>query len=290
MSRIPAVTARDPAGAPQQSTAMFRHALCGETLLALPALSQAARLLPPGAVERRVHDARDGAGFRKLAHDPHGLERLAEQGAVDEWVMLTRLETLPAYAGLFDRLLAALHPAIRDRTGHPRDVRGFVFVSAPGTHTPLHFDAEWNVLFQIEGTKTFATLPAHPPFLTLAEREAYHATGENLIAWHPDYAAFAQEHALAPGDALFVPYEAPHYVRNGDAVSISLSVTWQDRWSRDVADAARIGPILRRFGISPHDPLCDQGRPRLRAIASRMVQRAETVSRRLGTARNRQGA
>jgi len=87
--------------------------------------------------------------------------------------MLRGIENLPEYAALLDRLMESLPPAILANTGSPVDIKGFVFLSAPQTHTPLHFDAEYNVLFQVAGTKTFATYPPREPFLSRAEREAY---------------------------------------------------------------------------------------------------------------------
>jgi hypothetical protein len=263
---------------PTQEAARLCHRLCAEPLLTMDALAAAAARLPEGAIERRVHDAADGAGFAILPPLPDLAQRLAEHGPRDEWVMLKKLETLPEYAALFDRLMARLPQAILAATGAPEDLKSFVFLSAPHTHTPLHFDAEYNVLFQVSGTKTFATFPAREPFVTRAAREAYHRTGENLLELTPAHAAGEQQHELAPGDALYVPYCAPHWVRSGPQVSISLSLTWQSAWSRDVADALRIAPMLRRGGFAFADPVLTGRRPRLAALASRMLQRAERLS------------
>jgi hypothetical protein len=188
--------------------------------------------------------------------------------------MLKGIEALPEYAALLDRLMESLPPAILAETGPPVEIKGFIFLSAPHTHTPLHFDAEYNVLFQVAGTKTFATFPAHEPFLTLAERETYHATGENLLAVTRARAGGETRHELVPGDALYVPYCAPHWVRSGPDISISLSLTWQSAWSLDVADALRLGPALKRLGLALPDPALSRRRPRLAALASRIVQRA----------------
>ncbi len=252
---------------------VLRHRLVAEPLLGHAALAAAARELPPAQVERRVHDAADGAGFRHHVNGGDAAAAIASGGDDAAWIMLRGIEQLPAYRALLHRLLAELAPVIAPATGPVRDVKGFVFVSAPGTHTPFHFDAEYNILFQIAGTKVFATCPPAPPFLDLARREAYHLAGENMLAWQPDYAAAEDRHHLTPGDALFVPFAAPHRVLAGDAPSVSLSVTWQSRASRAEAEALALNPVLRRWGLPAHDPSAARGAPWLRAAASRIGQR-----------------
>jgi hypothetical protein len=251
----------------------LRHSLAAEPLLGHAALADAARQLPSRLVERRVHDAADGAGFRHHDDARDAAEAIAAGGAGDAWIMLRGIEQLAAYRALIDRLMDELAPAIGPATGPARDVRGFVFVSAPGTHVPFHFDAEFNILFQIAGTKLFATYPPAPPFLDLAAREAYHRAGENMLDWDPAFATAGQRHSLAPGDALFVPYAAPHWVQAGDTPSISLSVTWQSRASRAVADALALNPLLRRHGMPAYDPASRSHRPWLRAAMARAGQR-----------------
>jgi hypothetical protein len=253
--------------------AVMRHYLAAEPLLGHAALAAAARALPAAQVERRVHDAADGAGFRHHEDGRDAAAAIAAGGDDRAWIMLRGIEQLPAYRALLHRLLAELAPVIGPATGPSRDIKGFVFVSAPGTHTPLHFDAEYNILFQISGTKIFATYPPAPPFLGLAQREAYHLAGENMLAWSQDFAAAEQQHHLTPGDALFVPFAAPHRVLAGDAPSVSLSVTWQSRASRAAGDALALNPVLRRWGLPAHDPAAARGAPWLRAAASRIGQR-----------------
>ena len=253
--------------------AVIRHHLAAEPLLGHAALAAAARELPAAQVERRVHDAADGAGFSHHADGRDPAEAIAAGGDDEAWIMLRGIEQLPAYRALLHRLLAELAPAIAPATGPVRDIKGFVFVSAPGTHTPFHFDAEYNILFQIAGTKVFATCPPAPPFLDLARREAYHLAGENMLSWEPGFAEAEQHHHLMPGDALFVPFAAPHRVLAGDAPSVSLSVTWQSRASRAEAEALALNPVLRRWGLPAHDPAEARGAPWLRAAASRIGQR-----------------
>ena len=77
----------------------------------------------------------------------------------------------------------------------------------------------------------------------------------------------AVQHLLAQGDALFVPYAAPHWVHAGETPSISLSVTWQCRKSRAIADALSLNPLLRRVGLPAYDPVARPSAPRLRDCA-----------------------
>jgi hypothetical protein len=254
---------------------LLRHNLAAEPLLGLPALAEAARALPRQQVERRIHDAANGEAFRLIEADTHPADAIAAGCVDDAWIMLRYIEQLPAYRALFERLLAELAPAIGPATGSASDIKGYVFISAPGTHTPFHFDAEYNILFQIAGDKVFATFPPARPFVDLARREAYHLAGENMLAWRAEYAASAAEHRLSSGDALFVPYCAPHWVHAGDALSVSLSVTWQCRRSRAVADALWLNPVMRRMGLPAYDPEAhpDTHAPWLRAAARRVGER-----------------
>ena len=62
------------------------------------------------------------------------------------------------------------------------------------------------------------------------------------------------EFPLAPGEALYVPVMAPHFVRNCGESSISLSVTWRSEWSYGESDARCFNGVARRYGLSPRPP------------------------------------
>lgn len=277
MSLIDPVSVHGLAAAYPQAPGLLRHYLSDEPLLCHAALADAARRLPPAHVEQRVHDAADGEEFCMITDAIDAAAAIAAGGADKTWIMLRYIEQLPDYHALIHRLLHDLAPAIGAGSGAVRDVKGFVFISAPGTHTPFHFDAEYNILFQIAGDKIFATYPPAPPFLALGQREAYHRSGENMLGWQPDFASVGQQHQLVPGDALFVPHAAPHWVHAGDAPTVSLSVTWQSRASQAGADALALNPLLRRWGLRAYDPASAARTPWLRAAAGRIGQRIGLV-------------
>jgi hypothetical protein len=260
-----------------RSPGRLRHHLAAEGLLGYDALAAAARALPRQHVERRVHNASNGEAFRVLDSDAHLANAIAAGGASSGWIMLRCIEQLPAYRALLERLLAEIAPIIGSATDAVRDIKGFVFICAPGAYTPFHFDAEYSILFQIAGDKVLAAYPPAPPFLDLARRETYHRTGENVLEWTHDYAAMGEQHLLARGDALFVPYAAPHWIHAGYKPSISLSVTWQCRKSRAIADALSLNPLMRRVGLPAYDPVARPSAPWLRAAAGRFGQRIGLV-------------
>ena len=84
--------------------------------------------------------------------------------------------------------------------------------------------------------------------------EAYHAGGRPELPWREEMAAHAMPFPLGPGDAVYVPVMAPHYVANGSEVSVSISITWRSSWSYAEADARAFNAMLRRIGLRPAAP------------------------------------
>ena len=64
----------------------------------------------------------------------------------------------------------------------------------------------------------------------------------------------ARPFALEPGEAVYVPVKAPHWVKNGPEVSISFSITWRSEWSFREEYARRMNALLRKAGLSPPRP------------------------------------
>ena len=86
-------------------------------------------------------------------------------------------------------------------------------------------------------------------------QEAFHL-GEHHrnLPWREEFAALGAPFALAPGAALHVPVKAPHWVKNGPDVSVSLSITWRSEWSYREEYARRMNHLLRRVGVKPRAP------------------------------------
>ncbi len=257
--------------------ACFGHSLAHHPLLTLEALAQAAERMDPARVECRESSNSNGGEFA-FAGNQFGTaaDTIRNIETARRWVMLRFAETLPEYADLLERLIVEMAP-VTGRHGAALRPRAFIFISSPGTLTPFHFDPEFNILFQIAGTKRFATCPVRPPWIDTATQQRFHVDGDNLLAWSPSLQEGAKVHSLEAGSALFVPYKAPHWVEVDAAPSISLSLTWSNRTTLELEAAWQFNAWLDRMGASPSPPPAFPGRARLKAAMRRGAGRLGLV-------------
>lgn len=253
---------------------VLSHHLGRNPLLELPALAELAERLPPASIEYNFADLPIGINGKP---DPTGIpigetiRRIEETGS---WAALKNIEQVPEYHDLLLALLEELRPVIEARTGAMLKPQGFIFITSPGGMTPYHFDPEHNILLQIRGSKVMTQFPAgNSRYAPDEVHESYHTGGGRELAWRDDLLAGGREFALAPGEALFVPVMAPHFVRNGPEPSVSLSITWRSEWSFAEADARAFNGLLRKAGLRPRQPGRWPARNRAKALGWRAWSR-----------------
>jgi hypothetical protein len=253
---------------------VVQHALTDHPLLTFEHLALAVARMNPAHVECRSAGAVNGGAFAMAAPvDQSPAETIRQIGQAGRWVMLRFAEQLPEYAELIDAMLSQMAPIMDPTTGKALKVAAFIFISSPGTLTPYHFDPEFNILFQIVGSKRFAAFPLNEPWLPVAQQEQFHRLEDNLLPWDDSYRAEERVHRLMPGDALFVPYKVPHWVQVDDEPSISISLTWRTEGSIEHDLAWRFNDWLRHHGVRPSAPAPMPARPWARAKAMRLLQR-----------------
>lgn len=232
------------------------HRLGDHPLMALDALAAMAEALPAASVEYNRADLPVGLNGAKAEGNGLGIgDTIRNIASTGSWAALKNIEQVPAYGELLASLLEELRPTIEARTGAMLKPQGFVFVTSPNGVTPYHFDPEHNILLHLMGSKVMTMFPAGDAFYAPDEtHETYHTGGGRELYWRDELAAGGCEWALSPGEALFVPVMAPHFVRNGPAPSVSLSITWRSEWSFAEADARAFNGLLRRNGLSPRAP------------------------------------
>ncbi len=255
-------------------TGILAHCLTDHPLLSREMLALAAQRMDPAHVECRAGDGTNGGEFLHASRVAESAaETIRQIDQAGRWVMLRFAEQLPEYAELIAGLQAEMEPVLAPTTGKALKAVAFIFVSSPGTLTPFHFDPEYNILFQIAGTKRFVTLPPTEPWLPGAPQEQFHRLEDNLLPWDENYRQRETAHRLGPGEALFVPYKVPHWVQVDDEPAISLSLTWRTAGSIEQDLAWRCNDWLRYRGFSPAAPAAMPRRPLLKARSMRLLQR-----------------
>jgi hypothetical protein len=257
-----------------ESPHILRHSLREHPLLAIDALAELGEALPPASIEYNRGDLPIGVDGKPGDTGLTIGETIRGIATSNSWAVLKNIERHLAYAGLLRDLLGEIEAEIVARTGRMMRTQGFIFISSPDAVTPYHFDPEHNILLQLAGTKEMTVFPAGDPrFAPDQVHETYHTGGARELAWRDELTEGGTRFAIAPGEAIFVPVMAPHFVRNGPAPSISLSITWRSEWSFAEADARAFNAVLRRMGLSPRAPRRWPARNLGKAYAWRLLRR-----------------
>lgn len=228
------------------------HTLTEHPLLSVESIARLAERIPADSVEHNHGDvpevlANGDAPQADLA--PGEIARGIDSNGC--WMVLKHIEQDTEYKRLLDETLDEVAPLVADREGGMHHREGFIFLSAPNSVTPSHIDPEHNFLLQVRGWKEmnvgrFTDSQAEQELL-----ERYYSGGHRNLEWRPEEATTFR---LDPGQGIYVPVHAPHYVRNGDSVSVSLSITWYTPALRRNARVHSLNARLRKLGVSPAGP------------------------------------
>ncbi|WP_421990575.1 transcriptional regulator [Qipengyuania sp.] len=254
---------------------VLRHRLRAEERLTLDALAALGEALPPASIEYNRGDLPVGVEGKP---DANGLtigETIRQIVTSNSWAVLKNIEQVPQYQALLMDLLDELRPTIEATTGDMLTPQGFVFISSPNAVTPYHFDPEHNILLQLRGSKVMTQFPAgDPAYAPDTVHETYHLGGPRELPWHDGLLAGGTPFAIEPGEAVYVPVMAPHFVRNGSEPSISLSITWRSEWSYAEAGARCFNGIVRKLGVNPRAPGRWPASNRAKSLAFRAWRKA----------------
>ena len=196
--------------------------------------------------------------------DMSAAETIEKIGSANSWMVLRNIERDPAYREVMEAVLDTVSKAVMRQTGPMLRREAFVFISSPGAVTPFHFDEEHNILIQIEGRKEFTVYSQHDRDLASQEDiEAFHCGAHRNLPVSEEKLARGTAITMEPGDAIYVPPLAPHWVRVlGDEPSLSLSITWRSNASQRMCYLHQINHALRAQGGNPgfpgRNPVADQ--------------------------------
>jgi hypothetical protein len=256
----------------------MRHDLAEHHLFTLPALIELARALPRDHVEYNAGDLDPGVKPEEIpALDMPADEVLRRLETCNAWMVLKRVEAIPAYRALLEDALTGVARGL----GHEdaaaagfRDIQGFVFVSSANATTPFHFDPEENFFVQIRGPKFFHIFDNSDRSLVSEEELEMSPSKHRNTPYRPEFEARAQVFALRPGDGVFVPHLWPHWVRTGNQVSVSMAITWKSPRAERLNTLLRANGVLRGLGLPQPRPGAQPLLDAVKVLAYRVARAA----------------
>jgi hypothetical protein len=234
---------------------VITHSLSDHPLLQLPRLIELARTLPAESVE---YNAGNLSVYQQPELTPrNGLsieETLRQIETCGSWMVLKYVDEDPIYRALLDECLDQMQPAIEAVAPGMMRRRAFIFVSSPGATTPYHVDYEHNFLLHMRGKKMMTVWDGEDrSVMSELERERMVTGGHRNLPYQDDFAAKGRVFDLRPGMGLHVPLSSPHYVKVGDEVSISLSITFLTKPGERVRALHTTNAFLRSRGLVPSE-------------------------------------
>lgn len=267
----------------------FPHGLAGHELFTIPRLARLGEtiLASPAPGRFSAYDARSavtGTKFHLMEHGERVADTIRGLDQAGVWMKLSMAhEADPDYAELLEGIIDELE----DLSGYPlrRETTWktmTIFMASPGIVTPYHIDHECNFLMQIQGEKDVALYdPLDRSLLTAPEIERFYAGAGSVDAatWRDELAHSGTVFRLVPGRAVHHPPLAPHWVKNGDNVSVSVSIGFCLRELDRRAHVWQANYCLRRLGLRPREPGVWAAADRLKHAAIRAVSTRNTSDR-----------
>jgi hypothetical protein len=236
---------------------VFQHHLSDHPLFQLPRLIELAR----STAATRADDLYYDAGVQDIGQRwgtapvafpvDEAIDRIENAGA---WIVLKRADADPTYAALLDRCMSdILEVSGRELERKMRRKEVIVFITSPNRLTTYHIDSENNFLLQLSGRKEINLFrPEDREVTTEQEIERFYSIDSNAATYKPELQDRPEVLTMEPGVGVH-PLNAPHWLKNGDNISISVSINYHG-YDSERAAIYRTNHYLRRLGVNPTPP------------------------------------
>jgi hypothetical protein len=150
---------------------------------------------------------------------------------------------------VFEQVLSELGRLDRGRIAR---LESAILISSGSTTTPVHFDPEIAFFSQIEGEKFYHIFP--PCCAREADLERFYVRGRidvapvDLDRLDPQAEKVFR---LLPGSGFHQPQNSPHWVRTGEARSVSYTFVFETEESRARGRIRAYNYGMRKVGLSP---------------------------------------
>jgi hypothetical protein len=202
-------------------------------------------------------------------------DRVDNAGA---WILMKRVQKDPDYNDLLVQCLEEVQRLSgRQIDQDKKSQEAIIFLTSPHRVTSYHIDRECNFLMQVRGDKEISVFDRNDrDVLPEAELETFWSKDNNAGVYKPQYQDRAHVFVMRPGTGVHIPVNSPHWLKNGNNVSISLSISYQYKdWRRKYVFQANY--YLRKMGVNPTPP----GKSALLDNAKRLVVQVGLNSKKL---------
>ncbi|MEH6559220.1 MAG: cupin-like domain-containing protein [Oceanicoccus sp.] len=239
---------------------IFTHSLVDHPLLQMDQIRKLVKRTPKDRIAFSAGEKPESAdiGTSHIYHkSEHSLEyAIDNMENVDAYLFIDSPEKDPQFNQLFQDIKVDLDRFCQKNGYRLWEARLFLFVSSPGAITPYHLDHQHTLLAQIKGTKTLNLWPAMNYDLTPpSELEVFCSQITRKFQMREELEKLRKPYEMVPGQGVYIPFLAPHSVKNNDEVSVSLSMIFNTFESQKMWNSFRINHLLRnRLHLSPTLP------------------------------------
>ncbi|MFK7913141.1 MAG: cupin-like domain-containing protein [Pseudomonadales bacterium] len=229
----------------------FNHSLQRFAALGREEVCDLVKRLPEHQVAARTASADTGADILS-AHVEQPLQVPLQQALeqlehANTYILVNRPELDPAIAEIYAELTAELEVIAKHTNTRAQQATMFLFIASPHAVTPFHIDRYSAFLYQLHGRKdVHAWNPWGHDKLTNQQLEAFSNGSLKRTPVVEDLSG-SIINTIGPGEGVHIPLLSPHWVKNGDQVSISVSLHFTTRTTQQKLDAMCMNDVLRRW-------------------------------------------
>ena len=257
------------------------HTLAGHPLFQLPALAALAQRV---VARRNPHMSGGDAYFNEGAIDAsakpnydrpeedrvRASELVRKIESSEAWIILKHIEREDGYREVMESAVCdALHLAGDEGKALFKKIKWFeaiVFITSPGRVTEYHIDRECSWIFQIAGNKTIHLFDrADKDVVPEEELERFYTVDNRASEYKPQFQDRALVYDMTPGTGVHIPVNTPHWLKNGEQVSITLNVNFQFH-DKQIANLYKANYYMRRAGLKPALPGRNKAADRIKAM------------------------
>ena len=225
----------------------IRHEFAANSWFSRDRILELADALPESSVEYNLADIPVSQPVTTMPHSGLSLrETIKNIETCGSWVLLKSVEQHGDYAGLMNNCLEEIAGELGLRIDEMLAPRSFLFLTSSGGVTPFHFDPEHNFLLQIEGRKKIQIFePFDRAIVSERQMRDFVAGAHRNLPFEESVAERGEWFDFSAGEGVYIPFLAPHWVKNTGSVSVSFSISFEtaktkrklSSYRRDPADA-----------------------------------------------------